>query len=35
MLMGWALHRDISFDNYLQWIFQGKQDTPERRARYA
>ncbi len=33
MLMGWARHRDISFDDYLQWIFQGKEDTPERRAR--
>ena len=34
MLMDWARHRDISFDDYLQWIFQGKEDTPERRARY-
>ncbi len=35
MLMGWTRHRDISFDDYLQWIFQSKEDTPERRARYS
>jgi hypothetical protein len=36
MIMGWCRHRDgVSFDDFLQWIFQGKEDTPERRARYS
>jgi hypothetical protein len=30
MLMDRARHRDISLDAFLLWIWQGKEDTPER-----
>ena len=35
MIMGWCRHRGISLDDFLEWVWQGKQDTPERRARYS
>ena len=35
MLMGWCRHRGVSLDDFLEWVWQGKEDTPERRARYS
>jgi len=35
MLMGWCRHRDVSREDFLEWVWQGKEATPERRARYS
>jgi hypothetical protein len=35
MLMGWCRHRGVSLEDFLEWVWQGKEDTPERRARYS
>ena len=35
MLMGWCRHRDVSLEEFLDLVWQGKEDTPERRARYS
>ena len=35
MIMGWCWHRHLRLEDFLAWVFRGKEETPERRARYA
>ena len=35
MLMGWCRHRGVSLKDLLEWVWQGKEDTTKRRARYS
>lgn len=35
VIMGWARHRGIAFEDFMDWAFKGKEDTAERRTRYA
>ena len=35
VVMGWARHRGVAFEDYLKWAFEGKEDTHERRGRYS
>jgi hypothetical protein len=34
MIMGWCRARGVPEEAYYAWVFKGKEDTPERRARY-
>jgi hypothetical protein len=34
MVMGWCRARGVAEEAYYAWVFQGKEDTPDRRARY-
>ena len=34
-LMGWCRHRRGSLDDSLEWVWQSKEDTPERRICYS
>jgi hypothetical protein len=35
MIMWWCRHNGINLESFFEWVFQGKEDTHERRARYA
>jgi hypothetical protein len=34
MIMGWCRHRGLELEDFFAWAWQGKKETPERRARY-
>jgi hypothetical protein len=35
MLMGWCRHRRVILGDFFEWVWEGKEDTPERRIRYS
>ncbi len=35
VIMGWCRHRGLRLEDFFAWVLLGKEDTHERRVRYA